>query len=224
MTTPTNNTGSPTGPAPKQPGVTVSSLWTLVGPRLLLLVVLVASAWLAFAQFTTPAVVPASAPVTEFSAARAMTELPAIAKEPHPMGSPANAAVQAYLIRQITALGLTPEVQTTTVISRQPGSNEFLTGTVHNVIARLKGTASTRAILLDAHYDSAATAPGASWLTVRKICRSRSLMRRPISCSQSSFSPTSPSVADIQGFSILKCIAAELFAEFGRSLRRDNQE
>jgi hypothetical protein len=34
-----------------------------------------------------------------------MTGLPAIAKEPHPMGSPAIAAVQAYLIQQITATG-----------------------------------------------------------------------------------------------------------------------
>jgi Peptidase family M28 len=107
-------------------------------------------------------VIPANVLASEFSAKRAMTELPAIAKEPHPMGSPANAAVQSYLIQQITALRLTPVVQTTTVTSRQPGSNEFLTGTVHNVIVRLKGTASTRAILLDAHYNSAATAPGAT--------------------------------------------------------------
>jgi hypothetical protein len=54
----TNNTHSPIGPAPKQSGVTVSSLLMKVGPRLLLLAVLVASVWLAFAQFTTPAAVP----------------------------------------------------------------------------------------------------------------------------------------------------------------------
>jgi hypothetical protein len=164
--TPTMTTqkGSPPRPAPtaKPPGVSLPALIANVGPRLLMLLVLAASAWLAFAQFTTPAVIPANAPATEFSAARAMTELPAIAKEPHPMGSPANAAVQAYLIQHITALGLTPEVQTTTVILRPPHSNEFLTGTVHNVIARLKGTASTHAILLDAHYDSVASAPGAT--------------------------------------------------------------
>lgn len=157
----TNNTGSPTGPASKPPDAAASSLLMKVGPRLLMLAVLVASAWLAFAQFSTPAVVPASAPASEFSAERAMTYLPAIAKEPHPMGSPANTAVQAYLIGQITALGLTPVVQTTTVTLRPP-DNELLSGTVHNVIVRLKGTASTHAILLDAHNDSAATAPGAT--------------------------------------------------------------
>jgi hypothetical protein len=160
----TTKKGSPPEPAPKEKplGATVSLLLTRVGPRLLLLVVLVASTWLAFAQFSTPAVVPKTAPASEFSAARAMTELSAIAKEPHPMGSPANAAVQAYLIRQIRALGLTPEVQTTTVTTRVPGSNELLSGTVHNVIVRLKGTANTHAILLDAHYDSVASAPGAT--------------------------------------------------------------
>jgi hypothetical protein len=42
------------------------------------------------------------------------------AKESNPMGSPANAAVRAYLIQQITTIGLTPEVQTTTVVSHWP--------------------------------------------------------------------------------------------------------
>ena len=123
---------------------------------------MVLSAWLAIAQFTPPAVVPKTASATEFSAERAMTYLPAIAKEPHPMGSPASAEVRAYLIQQISALGLTPEVQTTTVVQHWPGSDEFQVGTVQNVIVRLRGTASTHAILLDAHYDFAASGPGAS--------------------------------------------------------------
>jgi hypothetical protein len=154
--------GGPPAPAAKPSGVTVSSLLTKVGPRLLLLLVLVLSTWLAFAQFTPPAVVPASAPATEFSAQRAMTDLRVIAKAPHPMGSPASAAVCAYLIQQIKARGLIPEMQTTTVVQHFPGSDGFATGTVHNVVARLKGTASTHAILLEAHYDSVPTSLGAS--------------------------------------------------------------
>ena len=47
--TSTNKRGSPPGPVPKPSGVTVSSLLTHVGPRLLLLLVLAASVWLAFA-------------------------------------------------------------------------------------------------------------------------------------------------------------------------------
>jgi hypothetical protein len=48
------------------------------------------------------------------------------------------------------------------VTLRPEGWDTFQTGTVHNVVARLKGTDSTRAILLDAHYDTGATGPGAS--------------------------------------------------------------
>jgi hypothetical protein len=160
--TSTHSTEGPPTPATKPPGVSFSTLFTNIGPRLLLLLVMGLSAWLAIAQFIPPAVVPKASPFTQFSAERAMTYLPAIAKEPHPMGSPASAEVRAYLIQQIRALGLTPEVQTTTVVQHWPGDEEFRAGTVQNVIVRLKGTASTRAILLDAHYDSAASGPGAS--------------------------------------------------------------
>ena len=133
-----------------------------VGPRLLLLLVMMLSVLLGFAQFKTPAVVPTSAPATEFSAERAMTKLQVIAHQSRLIGSPANAQIRAYLMQQISAMGLQPEVQTATVTLHPPGWDTFQTGTVHNVIARLKGTDSTRAILLDAHYDSGATGPGAS--------------------------------------------------------------
>lgn len=146
----------------RRPGRSVSTFLKKGAPRLLMLVVLALSTWLAFAQFSVPAVVPASAPATEFSAERAMSDLRVIAQTPHLIGSPANTQVREYLIRQIQALGLQPEVQSTTVIQHPPGWNAFQTGTVHNIVVRLKGTASTQAILLDAHYDSAATTPGAS--------------------------------------------------------------
>jgi hypothetical protein len=160
--TSTHTSGSTPTPATKPSGVSVSSLITKVGPRLLLLLVMGLSAWLGFAQFTPPPVVPARAPTTEFSAERAMTDLWVIAQEPRLIGSPANARTRAYLIQQITAMGLQPEVQTTTTILHPPGWESFQTGTVHNVVVRLNGTASTHAILLDAHYDSGATGPGAS--------------------------------------------------------------
>jgi hypothetical protein len=61
-------------------GVSVSSFFTTVGPRLLLLLVM--AAWLAIAKITPPAVVTKAAPVKDFSAGRALAYLPAIAKEP----------------------------------------------------------------------------------------------------------------------------------------------
>ena len=58
-----------------------------------------------------PAVVPASAPVTDFSAERAVGDLKVIAREPHPTGSIANARVRDYIVEQINSAGLKPEVQ-----------------------------------------------------------------------------------------------------------------
>jgi hypothetical protein len=58
-----------------------------------------------------PPVVPASAPVTDFSAERAMKYLTVIAREPHPIGSIANGRVRGYIVEQIQSLGLNPELQ-----------------------------------------------------------------------------------------------------------------
>lgn len=145
-----------TAPSPR------ASLHTRVLPRVVLLLVMGLSAWLGFAQFTPPSVAPANTPASEFSAERAMANLQVIARQPRLIGSPGNAAARAYLIQRITALGLAPEVQTTTTIQHPAGWQSFQTGTVKNIVVRLKGTDSTRAILLDAHYDSGATGPGAA--------------------------------------------------------------
>ena len=44
------------------------------------------------------------APLTEFSAARAMDELLNIAGRPHPIGSAANLSVRDYIVRRLTNL------------------------------------------------------------------------------------------------------------------------
>jgi hypothetical protein len=65
----------------------------------------------ALSYLVPPAVVPASAPVTEFSAERAIENLKVIAREPHPTGSIANARVRDYIVEQTRSLGLNPELQ-----------------------------------------------------------------------------------------------------------------
>lgn len=120
------------------------------------------SVMLALAQLSPPAPLAAHVPPTTFSAERAMTHLEAIASQPRPAGSPGHTAAREYLIGEIKALGLQPEVQATTVVQRWPGASSFEIGTVQNVLVRLPGTASTGAIALDGHYDSASTAPGAA--------------------------------------------------------------
>jgi hypothetical protein len=111
---------------------------------------------------TVPDPVPASAPPTEFSSGRALEHVRAIAQKPHPMGSLENTAVRDYLVEELNALGLKPEVQRTTV-AYYPLYGFAEAGTPENVLARLEGTNNGgKAFLLMAHYDSVPTSPGAS--------------------------------------------------------------
>jgi hypothetical protein len=108
-----------------------------------------------------PDPVSASAQPAEFSSGRALEHVRAIAREPHPMSSPENAAARDYLIQELTALGLEPEVQEATAANFIFGG--LVAGTPKNVLARLEGRSDGgKAFLLVAHYDSVPTGPGAS--------------------------------------------------------------
>jgi len=118
---------------------------------------------LALSQLTYPKAAPADAPPTSFSSGRAMKHLAAIAKAPRPIGSVAEAEVRNYIVNELRAAGLSPEIQTTTVINQKWGS-PFRAGTVNNIAARLAGTegGNRKALLLVGHYDSVPTSFGAS--------------------------------------------------------------
>ena len=122
-----------------------------------LFVFLAAVAVVAVYTHRAPAMVPADAAPTVFSAERAFAHVEAIAQEPHAAGSPANARVVDYLIDTIRAMGVEPQVQET-VVNWAPGR----AATVRNVLARLPGTAHTRAVALMAHHDSVPYGPGAA--------------------------------------------------------------
>ncbi len=92
-------------------------------------------------------VTPAGAPLDVFSAERALVHLPVIAREPHPVGSPAQARVRDYLVQELTRLGLEVNVQRTVGLE--------------NVVARLHGSDPTGAIVLLAHYDTVSYSRGA---------------------------------------------------------------
>src|SRR5919199_540 len=110
-----------------------------------------------------PDPVPASAPPTEFSSERALEHVRAIAREPHPMGSPENEAARDYLLKELTALGLEPKVQKATAVTCCSHSGAAIAGEPENVLVRLEGTADAdKAFLVAAHYDSVPTAPGAN--------------------------------------------------------------
>ena len=115
------------------------ALWTAIG----------------FIPLSRPDPLPASAPLTEFSAGRAMTAVRAIAQRPHPVGSADHDRVREYVLGEFTRLGVPPRVQA--------GIGTFLRyqGKAENILARLPGTFNTRPVMLAAHYDSTRRGPGA---------------------------------------------------------------
>ncbi|HEU4963850.1 MAG TPA: M20/M25/M40 family metallo-hydrolase, partial [Bacilli bacterium] len=110
-------------------------------------------------QALPPSPKPMDAPPAEFSAERAFKTVEAIAQKPHPTGSVENARVRQYLYDQLGSMGLTPELESGTASG---GSIFPSVASVTNVVARLKGTDSSKAVLLMAHYDSVPNGPGAS--------------------------------------------------------------
>ena len=108
-----------------------------------------------------PNSISANAPAEVFSAERAMQDLAIIAQQPHPMGiSQAHTDVRNYLLSEIQALGLDPQVQDTFGVRIvEPG---FVTGgSVENILVRLPGTNPEGAIILISHYDTTPANPGA---------------------------------------------------------------
>ncbi len=103
-----------------------------------------------------PAVVPADAPDSLFSAERAAAHLPYIASVPNPIGTRANEEVGRYLMGQLEGMGLAPELHHTKVYYAQRAA------TLKNVLARIPGSGNGQAILFMGHYDTVMDAPGAS--------------------------------------------------------------
>jgi len=118
-----------------------------IGRGFLTLLLLLLIGLLSLAMLFPRSVTPASAPPDQFSGERAMAHLPTIAHEPHPVRSPAQGRVLDYLVEQLSAIPLEVEVQRT--------------AGVENVVARLRGTDPTGAIVVLAHYDSVRAGPGA---------------------------------------------------------------
>ncbi|HSE16154.1 MAG TPA: M28 family peptidase [Pyrinomonadaceae bacterium] len=106
-----------------------------------------------------PSAAPAGASAASFSASRALQHLSVIAAQPHPSGSAAQDRVRDYLMRELKAAGLEPQIQHSFLYRPNHGAPN---AGIQNVLARLKGTGSGRAVLLAAHYDSRQESSGAS--------------------------------------------------------------
>jgi hypothetical protein len=132
------------------------SAWRLIAALVLALLLLGAVA--ARRQPPAPEAQPGHG---EFPGTRALATLRELVGDgsPHPMGSPANAAVRDRLLASLRSAGYSPVVERgfSCFAVRQSGA----CGWIENVVARLEGTQSTGTVLLMAHYDSVPAGPGA---------------------------------------------------------------
>jgi hypothetical protein len=139
--------------------------------RLLWLVASLALALLiAVVTLQSPRPAPLNAPVTDFSAARAMTDVDEIARRPHPVGSVDHARVQAYLLQRMTDLGLETSTQTGPIsrgsaryLRQMGGDPEAANFSAVNLIGVLPGRdPRLPAVALMAHYDTVPMSAGAA--------------------------------------------------------------
>jgi len=125
----------------------------------------------------------------QFDAAAARERLARILGDggPHPVDSAAQDVMRETLLREIAALGLTPEIRDSFACRPQPRGPLVDCARVRNIVFSI-GPADGPAILAAAHYDSVPAAPGASddgvglavWLEVAQLLRQEALTRRVI--------------------------------------------
>lgn len=142
----------------------------LTGPVTFLLLCLIALVVIRGTE--APPIGIAEPPPSEFSPARAMRDVVAIAREPHPLASAEHDRVRDYIAGRLRELGANPQVQTTTVARHIPFGPDTW-AVVSNIVGRIPGfvgtpgsarvqaNESTGAVLIVAHYDSVPSGPGA---------------------------------------------------------------
>lgn len=136
-----------------------------MGRFLALLAALIASGLIAYVELRPPSPQGADQAAGAFSAGRAMADVRAMARAPHPVGSPENQRVRDYLLGRMTALGLSPQVRAALTFQAEEndGVADVRGGRIENIVGVLPGRdRSQPALMLMAHYDSAIGSPGAS--------------------------------------------------------------
>ncbi len=88
--------------------------------------------------------------VTDFSINNALYHLKNISKKPHHSGSDEHKVVQSYIVNELKKLQLQPEIQVQTAINKKWRAST----TTENIVAKIKGTESGKALLVLTHYDS----------------------------------------------------------------------
>lgn len=88
--------------------------------------------------------------LSEFSTQRALKKLAVITKEPHYVGTQNHEVVADFLVKELENLGLETSIQEGYTLTDWGNLVKS-----KNILARIKGTANSKALLLLSHYDSA---------------------------------------------------------------------
>ncbi|MBA3668837.1 MAG: M20/M25/M40 family metallo-hydrolase [Sphingomonas sp.] len=107
---------------------------------------------------------PPPPPGSAFDTGRAISRLQRVLgdQRPHPVDSDANDAVRGRLVAELRGLGLDPLVRERQDCRGMPKSRTISCSRTHNVVAVIGGDRPGNALLLNAHYDSTPTGPGAA--------------------------------------------------------------
>ena len=127
---------------------------------ILLALFLALAATFSIREHDPPAALSTAAAPQLFSAGRAAQHLSVIAEKPHPVGSVQHDIVKDYIVKQLSGAGLEPQIQTSIAIGNSDAPLRVTA--LENIVARLKGTTSGKALLMIAHYDSVLNSFGAS--------------------------------------------------------------
>ena len=88
--------------------------------------------------------------LSEYSTKRALEKVKVISENPHFVGSENHKMVGEYLVKELQKLGLETQIQEGTALSDWGNLTKS-----KNILARIKGSNSSKALLLLSHYDSA---------------------------------------------------------------------
>lgn len=89
-------------------------------------------------------------PLSEFSTKRALVQVKNISQQPHFVGSQNHEVVANYLVKELQNMGLETSIQEGFAFSDWGTLTKC-----KNILARIKGSSSDKALLLLSHYDSA---------------------------------------------------------------------
>lgn len=118
-------------------------------PTLLTFLLLIISLAYTFYSSKPQRITDFETPKQEFSTLRALEHVKNISKECHYLGSTAHEEAKMYIFNELKKMGLQPEIQEGTSVSKGGSVNK-----PQNIIAKIKGSATTKSLVLMSHYDS----------------------------------------------------------------------